>query len=362
MMNFSRSRIAAAFAACLALASLAPGAAEAKDKFVFAWPSAINSGVAPLTFAAKLGYFDQEQLDVPIQVLTGSGVIIPQLLAGNIHGAYSSLEPLVIARQPGKPNYPIVFAYNYLRQSIWEYAVLDSSPIKSFADLKGATIGVLALSSGNIFMTRAMVEQAGVPWSSIKLLAVGTGVAAFDALKTNQIQMLNLFDTAHVRLEQGGTKIRRLQVPAAFDGLSSHGISVTQRLMADNPGLVARFGRALTKGTIACQANLEACIRSYWAAYPALRPAPAAEAEAMAKEKEVLAVRMKNLTYMRPGASESMGAFSEQDWTKLIDALKAGGEVTDTAIPLSTLYTNALVPDYNRFDAAEVVAQAKAAR
>jgi len=349
-------------AVCLAFCALGHGAAEAKDKFVFAWPSAINSGVAPLTFAAQLGYFDKEDLDVPIQVLTGSGVIIPQLLAGNIQGAYSSLEPLVIARQPGKPNYPIIFAYNYLRRSIWEYAVLADSPIKTFADLKGAKIGVLALSSGNIFMTRAIVEQQGVPWNDIKLLSVGTGVAAFDALKTGQIQMLNLFDTADVRLEQEGTKIRRLQVPPEFEGLSSHGISITQALMKDNPGLVARFGRALTKGTLACQANLEACVHSYWAAYPALRPAPDAQADAMKKEKEVLAVRMTNLTYFRPGSKEQMGAFSEQDWTKLIEALKVGGEVTKTDIPLDSLYSNALVADYNRFDLGEVLSQAKAAK
>ena len=347
--------------ACLA-AAVAPLGAQARDKFVFAWPSAINSGVAPLTFAAQLGYFDKENLEVPIQVLTGSGVIIPQLMAGNVQGAYSSLEPLVIARQPGKPDYPLVFAYNYLRRSVWEFAVLDDSPIKSLADVKGGTIGVLALSSGNIFLTRAMVEQQGVAWTDVKLLSVGTGAAAFDALKTRQIQVLNLFDTAHVRVEQAGTKIRRLPVPAEFDGLSSHGISVTQKLMKDNPGLVARFGRALTKGTLACNANLDACVRSYWAAYPALKPTPAAEADTLRKEKEVLAVRMKNLLYMRPGDNAQMGAFSDLDWTKLIGALKQGGEISVTNLPLNTLYTNALVAEYNKFDANEVMAQAKAAK
>ncbi len=361
MIKTFRGLCTAMVAGALTLAA-AGTAALAKDKFVFAWPSAINSGVAPLTFAAQLGYFDKEDMAVQVQVLTGSGVIIPQLMAGNIQGAYSSLEPLIIARQPGKPNYPIMFAYNYLRRSVWEFAVLDDSPVKSFADLKGSTIGVLALSSGNIFMLRAILESQGVPWSSIKLQAVGTGAAAFDALRTRQIQMLNLFDTAHVRLEQSGTKIRRLQVPAEFDGLSSHGISVTQALFKDNPGLIERFGRALTKGTLACQANLDACIRSYWAAYPALKPAPAAEAETLRKEREVLTVRMGNLTYMRPGVTAQMGAFSTDDWTKLIAALKAGGEISDTEIPLSSLYSNALVPGFNRFDQAEVIAQAKAAK
>lgn len=346
----------------LACAMATPGIAHSKDKFTFAWPSAINSGVAPLSFAAKLGYFDKENIDLQIQVLTGSGAILPQLISGNIQGAYSSLESLVIARQPGKPNVPIVFVYNFLRNSIWEFAVLKNSPIQSVKDMKGKTIGVLALSSGNIFMTRAMLEDQGVPWSSVKVLAVGTGIASFEALKTDQIQVLNLFDTAHVRLEQGGTQIRRIPVPKAFDGMPSHGVSVSQRLLAENPDLVARFGRAMTKGIIACNANVEACVRAYWDAYPALRPAPSAEADTLKREKEVLAVRMKNHLHFRHGEPRQMGAFAQADWTNLIQALANGEQVTNTQIPLDTLYTNALVPKYNDFDTKAVEAQARSAK
>ena len=61
----------------LACAMATPGIAHSKDKFTFAWPSAINSGVAPLSFAAKLGYFDKENIDLQIQVLTGSGAREP---------------------------------------------------------------------------------------------------------------------------------------------------------------------------------------------------------------------------------------------------------------------------------------------
>lgn len=202
--------------------------AQAKDNFVFAWPSAINSGVAPISLARQLGYFDAEKLDVQVQVLTGSGVIVPQLLAGKIDAAYSSLEPLVISRQPGKPNFPLRFVYNFLPRSIWEFVVPANSPIKSLSDLKGKTIGELALGSGNIFMTRAILSDAGVAWSDVKLQAVGTGVAAFEALRSGQIDVLNLFDTAHVRLEQSGTVIRRLEVPPKTQNLSSHGIQVTE--------------------------------------------------------------------------------------------------------------------------------------
>jgi NitT/TauT family transport system substrate-binding protein len=338
------------------------GAAFAQDRFIFVWPSAINSGVAPLSFARQLGYFEAEKLDVQIQVLSGTAVIVPQLLAGKVDAAYASLEPLVISRQPGKPNFPLRFVYNLFPRSIWEFVVPEKSPIQKISDLRGKTIGVFALTSGNIFMTRAILQDAGVPWNEVKLQAVGTGVAAFEALRNGQIDVLNLFDTAHVRLEQSGTAIRRLEVPAKMQNLSSHGIEVTEAKLKQNPELLERFGRALTKGSIACTANLPACVRAYWQDYPALKPATGVEEENLKREVEVLRIRMPNL--LPPGRDKTVptGAFTEEDWKVLIEALKAGGEVTDPNIPLSTLYTNALVPAYNRFDRAKVEEEARAKR
>lgn len=335
-------------------------ASEAKDNFIFAWPSAINSGVAPLSFARQLGYFDAENLDVQIQVLTGSGVIVPQLLAGKIDAAYASLEPLVISRQPGKPNFPLRFVYNLFPRSIWEFVVPANSPIKKLSDLKGKTIGELALGSGNIFMTRAILQDAGVPWSDVKLQAVGTGVAAFEALRNGQIDVLNLFDTAHVRLEQSGTAIRRLEVPEKMQNLSSHGIQVTEEKLAKSAPQLEGFGRALTKGILACRANLPACVRAYWANYPELRPKTGSEEDNLKAEVQVLEIRMGNLLPPGRGTKDPYGAFTDTDWKELIEALKTGGEVTNTAIPMDTLYTNALVPAYNKFDLKAVEAQARA--
>ncbi len=336
--------------------------AVARDRFIFAWPSAINSGIAPLTFARELGYFEAENLDLEIQVLAGSGVIIPQLLAGTIHTAYASLEPLVIARQPGRPNFPLRFAYNFMRRSIWEFAVLENGPVRGLTDLRGRTIGVISNTSGNILMTRAILNNVGVPWGEVRVQAVGSGVPAFEALRTNQIQALNLWDTMHVAIELNGIPIRRLALPPQFEGLSSHGFPVTERLLASNPDLIARFGRAITKSTIACHANLQSCIRSYWRAYPALRPSTGTEEENLRREVAILTPRLENLMFFRPGESREFGAFADSDWTLLIEALRSGGEIQNTDVPLATLFTNALVPEFNRFDHASIIAQARAAR
>ncbi|MBX3514468.1 MAG: ABC transporter substrate-binding protein [Xanthobacteraceae bacterium] len=350
---------AAAISAVALAAAISGPAAMAKDKFVFAWPSAINSGVANFTFAKALGFFDEEGLDVELIVLAGSGVIIPQLLQGSIHTAYASLEPIPISRQEGKPNFPIRFAYNYLPRSIWELAVLDDSRIKSFADLKGSTIGFVALTSGNIAMTQAMAQNQGVDWSTVQKMGVGSGVPAFEALRRKQIDALNLWDTMHVALELSGTKIRRIAFPKEYQGLPSHGFPYTNEMIKKRPDLIAKFGRAMSKGAVACQANLEGCIRSFWKEYPTMRPTTGTEEENIKREMAILKPRLENLLYARN--DKNMGAFTDKEWQLIIGALKLGGLIDQKAnIPTNTLYTNEFVAEYNRFSREDVVKKAKA--
>ncbi len=337
---------------------LSQPAAAAPEKIIFAFPTVINSGLAPMAFAIELGFFKSEDLEPDIVVLQGSGTIIPQLMAGEIFTAYSSLEPLPISRQPGKPNFQFKFVYNYARNSIWEIAVLENSPIQSTRDLAGKTVGVGALQWGNVSSTKAIIKYSGVDLGSVQFVGVGTGVPAFEALKRGQIDALNLHDIMHVGLEQLGTKIRRLQFPPEFQGVSSHGFPVTDKMIKERPDLIARFGRAMTKGTLACAANIENCLKAYWKLYPALKPS-SDDPSILQREVTSLKPRIANLTSFRPGEARAMGAFSPQDWIATVEALKLGGQIEPSAdIKIDSLYTNQFVGEFNKFDKAEVVAKA----
>lgn len=342
------------------MAMIVAPAHAAPEKLVFAWPSAINSGLAPMAFAMELGFFKAEEIEPEVVVLQGSGTIIPQLMSGAVFSAYSSLEPLPISRQPGKPNFPFKFVYNYMRNSIWEITVLDGSPIKQIKDLAGKTIGVGGLQWGNVPTTRAILKASGVDPATVTLVGVSTGVPAFEALKHGKIDALNLFDTMNAALEQMGTPIRRLEFPPEFRAVSSHGFPVTDKMIKERPDLVARFGRAMTKGTLACAANVENCVKAYWKLYPAQKPA-ANEAAALVRESNILKPRMANLTYFAPGQPKKMGSFSDHDWIATITALKDGGQIApDANIDLNSLYTNQFVDEFNKFDLGEVEKKANA--
>jgi len=351
-------RHAAAGAAIFGM-TLTAQPASAQDKVTFAWPVAVNSGLAPYTFAQELGFFKEENVELDVVVLQGSGIIIPQLMNGTIFTAFSVLEPLIISRQPGKQNFDFRFVYNIVRSSIWELAVLDESSIKTMADLKGKSIGVGALTWGNVPVTRAALQAAGVDPASVNFVAVGAGVSAYDALRRGQIDALNLYDTMHIAMELQGTKIRRLEYPKEFRGLASHGMPVTNKNIREKRDLIERFGRAVTKGVVACEANIEGCVQSFWKTYPNQKPA-GDDADNLAKEVKIVGARVKNMTAFRPGEPEKLGAFGELDWKSSMVALRAGGQLDDTDVKLDTLYTNEFVDAYNKFDREDVVKKAKA--
>ena len=363
MINFVL-RFVPALAALMAASILSSAAfAQSKDRFVYGVPSVISSAVANFVFAQELGYFDQERIELEMIATAGSAVTIPLLLSNQIQSTGASLEPLVISRAPGQQNFPLIFVYNYLRNSVWEFAVLESSPIKTIADLRGKTVGIVSMGAGKSFMTRATLKSEGVEWSDVTIQPVGFGVQAFQALRTKQIDMLNLWDSMHEALEQSGTKIRRLTMPKSYQGLSSHGFLVTQKLVRDNPDLIARFGRAATKGTVACQANPTGCLQAFFKRYPDQRPKNGTDEEIMRRELAVMNSRLNNIASFQPGQDQLYGAYEDRDWNALIAALKLGEQLpADLSIPLDSLYTNRFVADYNRFDKSDVVKQAQAYR
>jgi NitT/TauT family transport system substrate-binding protein len=179
-------------------------------------------------------------------------------------------------------------------------------------------------------------------------------------MTTGQVDALNLWDTMHATLEATGFKLREISFPTEFQGNPSHGFAVTDDLIKTRPEFVARFGRAIAKGIVACDANLEECIRSFWRAYPAQKP-QGPESEAMAKELKILSARMKKLLYFGPGEKPLLGSFTDDEWQGVIKSLKLGGVITVTDLPMDKLYTNRFVADFNKFDRADVIKRAKAA-
>jgi NitT/TauT family transport system substrate-binding protein len=361
-------RLARSFGSAIALSlsicaiGTATASAQTLERIAIGWPANFSSNMGHLTFANDLGYYRDEGLDVTIISLPGASAVMQQILGGGIISGYAGVESAPMALQPGATAIPIRFVYNYMRQSIWEMAVPEASPIKTFADLKGKTIGTFNASSGNIIVTKAALGVSGIKLDDVKLLPVGFGAPALIAIKSNQVDALNLIDTSHASFEASGFALRRIAFPPQFEGNPSHGYPVTEDVLTTKRKTVIGLFRAISKGIIACDANIESCIRSFWKAHPALKPTDVSEDEAMKRDVLIGRARLKKLLHFRPGQVRLMGAYSDEDWKGVIDALAVGGAITKTDLPMDRLYTNELAKDFNDFDIAKVVEAARAAR
>lgn len=339
------------------LASAASTNASAQDKVSIGYVPAITISYASTMFAAELGYFKEEKIEVEFLEFKGSAILLPQLVNKTVLVGYPNPDILVLSRQPGKDPLPLKFFYNATPASVWEVAVLADSPVKTIADLKGKKLGVGALSFGNIPITKALLEEAGlVIDKDVELVPVGVGAAAFLALKSGKIDALNLFDTQHALLE-GTTPIRRLELPKKYVNVFSNGYIAHEDTIRDKPDLLIRFGRAATKGVVACMENVPACARNFWKYYPTQKPQ--GDDEAVLKiGVAAIDVRLRKMTHPG-GKNHRFAEFAAEDWKSFMDILLRGGQITKTDIPVDVFYTNALVDEINKFDREKVRADAR---
>jgi len=157
---------------------------EAQDKFRFPiGESSKTLSYGPLWVAAKMGFFDKEGLDVPIVTMRGSPLTIQALTADSIYVANATVDTLINAYEKGADITMIGGLINGLGLSM-----IGAKPYKTYADLRGTTIGSQTLTSGTGFALRLVMKVHGLEYPrDYKLLNIGSAPDRFKALAAGQI-------------------------------------------------------------------------------------------------------------------------------------------------------------------------------
>ena len=324
------------------------------EKIVIGQATATSLTFGPVFAALELGFFKQESLELEFRNFQGASVLIPQIINKSVTIGFPDPSLLIISNQPGRDRMPVQFFFNAARQSIWEFLVLEDSPIKSLSDLRGGKkIGVGALANPHVVVTRAMLAELDLALTKdYSFLAIGVGGPAFRAVLNRDVDIYNTFDTNISAFEVTGIKLRRLEQPQKYRDLFSNGFVAHTDTIKDKPEVVAGFGRAFSKGVIVCEANPDFCVRSFYKHNPALKPQGLSDEEVLVRGRHILLSRLKSYMATPAGSQHHFGEYSEQSWKNFVVALHQGGELKSTDIDVSRLYTNAFVPDFNKFDVA----------
>ncbi len=137
----------------------------------------------PLWVAAKMGFFDKEGLDVPIVTMRGSPLTIQALTADSIYVANATVDTLISAYERGADITMIGGLINGLGLSM-----IGGKQYKTYADLRGTTIGSQTLTSGTGFALRLVMKTHGLEYPrDYQLLNIGSAPDRFRALASGNI-------------------------------------------------------------------------------------------------------------------------------------------------------------------------------
>ena len=343
----------AAFSVAVAVAVIQP--VQAATKIVYGSTTEMTLSQAVMVAAKELGYFSDEGLDVEMMGFKGTGTLLPQILARRVDIGYPNPDTFILSRAPGKEKLPVKYFYNASPRTIWEFAVLADSPIKTLKDLDGKSVGVGTLAYGNIPITKAQFKKLGV---NATLVPVGLGSGAFLALTSKRVDALNLWDSQHATMETEGVAIRRLAQLPNYEALMSNGFVAHEELIRDKPEVIIGFGRAVAKATVFCEANPKACVELFWKAYPNTKPNGDA-AKVLDDGVKIFLSDFKSKLAFPPGPRQ-YGKFDPKIWRDFAEALYDGGQLSTRDVDVDACYTNEFVPKFSDFDADKIRAQAAA--
>ncbi|MBP2302007.1 ABC transporter substrate-binding protein [Azospirillum picis] len=173
-------------AAALAVSVLTSLPALAAEKIVIIVGGMEKQIYLPAVLTERLGYFKDEGLDVEL-INSRAGVEAEnELLAGAVQGVVGFYDHTIDLQSKGKYIESIV-QFSQAPGEVELVSTKQAANTKSFADLKGKTLGVTGLGSSTDFLTQYLCQRAGLKAGDYTLLPVGAGNTFVAAVKQDQI-------------------------------------------------------------------------------------------------------------------------------------------------------------------------------
>jgi NitT/TauT family transport system substrate-binding protein len=299
--------------------------------------------------AERAGFFKQEHLDVTIQYAGNASVAAQLVASGKADICSLAIEPLISGYDRG-----LRLQAFFSRDPVYDYAlgVLDSSPITSLADFKGAVIGEISAGSPSEISTNSMLEGAGLKKSDVSYIVIGTGAQAVTALTTGKVAAaafpypeLAIYEaTAHV-------KFRFFRHPILKD-IGNVAYAATPATIASKAGDLRGFARAHVKAALLIRENPRLAAR-YFLEGAGIKVTD----DALQNEINLLSFSQDQLPAADPG-SKTIGALNLLGLQFYAKFMNENG-LTATAVPVAAFATNAFIPYANDFPRAAFIAQVR---
>jgi NitT/TauT family transport system substrate-binding protein len=308
----------------------------------------------------KAGFFAAENLDVTVFPANGSLAAAQLVASGVLDIAGSDLGSAQKAIEAGGN---IVVIGGMVVNWPWLISVKDGSPIKTPADLKGKTIGIVSFVSGSYPYAKAFLEANNMTEKDVKLVAVGGAAGPANAqLQSGAVDALSFYGSAYADMEFAGTKLSYLKNPDYMKAVRSLSWVANADKYAANPEVFERFLRATFKGLIYSKTNISSATKLGLDEFPqTLLGKTVAERLPSATASLKAWVDSATPTTGTPATWKPLGSITKAEWVVNQDyAKKAGDKVSN--VDFEDFLDTSVLARANTFDRAKVIAKAKAAK
>ncbi len=317
----------------------------------------ISAGHTPIALVKALNYDREEGLELEFRNVGSPTAGVEGVLCGEGDATFVNTSFCLFCRDRGEP---LRAFFGYVARPVRSFVVPADSQIRSLKDLKGARIGVDFPDL--LDFAKAALADAGLDPQrdvsfEVRPMYPLEREQLTSAVRAGSVQALFLFDLNEGFFELAGIPLRHLRnetLPGLTPGSCLHTSDETLRFRAD---VLGSLGRAVARATLFTMTNPEAAIRHLWGVIPETHPAPGDQARALERDMAILRPRIAN--HRREQSPDARwGAITEQEFSAWQEMLLRSGGIKSRRDPRQ-YFTNDLVDDFNDFNPAAVVRQAK---
>jgi ABC-type nitrate/sulfonate/bicarbonate transport system substrate-binding protein len=192
-----------------AFAATAPGAAGAQQLTPISMISFGGATNLPAWAAVDKGFFEKEGLKVTITQTAGSAEQFRDLMAGKYQFASTAFDNIVAYTEgQGAAKFDDFDVKAILGVHSGLNSVLSRPEIKTFADIKGKTVSVDALTSGYATVLYQILQNKGIVKDrDYKIITVGNTDARMKSLRDNTAQMAIISSPQDLQAQREGYNI-----------------------------------------------------------------------------------------------------------------------------------------------------------
>ena len=237
----TRRQILAAAGAALLGAPAIIRAAGAAEPVTFTTPFGFDPTFIDVMNAKSAGHFAHEGLDVTVVGPPGNASAFQQVIAGQAQFSYiASIDFIRAVATRGAPF--IAFACPGQRVG-FEIVSLKDKPVRTGADLKGKTVGVLSVGGLSELLVQVAMAKAGLAKTDANIVVAGNSPAEVELIRAGRLDCFICNFPLAITLRRMGQPLEFLKID---DVIKAPGLLLfcTRDTAETKPDLVLRLLRA----------------------------------------------------------------------------------------------------------------------